>query len=58
MEKLELVKALTDQGIDAHIEDGIVMIRLSLKEYEKPSMIKKIIKETGYESSWGIRCSE
>ena len=55
MEKKELVEKLNSKGILAHIEDGVVMLLVSEKEYRKPTQITNLIKELGYKESWGMR---
>ena len=55
MEKKELVEKLNDQGILADIEDGVVMLLVSEKEYRKPTQITNLIKELGYKESWGMK---
>lgn len=55
MEKKELVEKLNEQGILANIEDGVVMLLVSEKEYRKPTQITNLIKELGYKESWGMK---
>ena len=58
MEKKELVEKLNDQGILSDIEDGVVMLLVSEKEYRKPTQITNLIKELGYKESWGMKQRE
>lgn len=55
MEKKELVEKLNEQGILAGIEDGVVMLLVSEREYRKPTQITNLIKELGYKESWGMK---
>lgn len=58
MEKKELVEKLNEKGILADIEDGVVMLLVSEKEYRKPTQIMNLIKELGYNESWGMRTND
>ena len=55
MGKQELVEKLNEHGILVHIEDGVVMLLVSEKEYRKPTQITNLIKELGYKESWGMK---
>lgn len=55
MGKKELVEKLNEQGILADIEDGVVMLLVSEKEYRKPTQITNLIKGLGYKESWGMK---
>jgi len=52
----EFAKALNDRGIETEIDsDGIVVMLLSEKEFEKHMKYAKIVSEIGWNRSWGMR---
>ena len=53
MEKDKAVKILCEKGLHAYNDRGIVMIALKDSSHSEGS-IKKILKEIGYDSSFGI----
>lgn len=57
MTKDETVKELIARGYEAMNIDGVVLIHVSEKEYENHKPIKKLLKEIGYNASWGVYTS-
>lgn len=55
MDKHEFVKVLADDGIEAEVIDGVVMLTVSEEEYRKPTKIKRYVARTGFTGSWGMR---
>lgn len=55
MEKLEAAKELTKRGYEARVVDGIVSINRDPNESSLAKNIRDIMKEIGYEYSWGIK---
>lgn len=53
MEKDAAVKILCEKGLHAHNDRGIVMISLKDSSHSE-NTIKKLLKEIGYDSSFGI----
>lgn len=53
MEKDKAVKILCEKGLHAYNDRGIVMISLKDSTHTETS-IKKLLKEIGYDSSFGI----
>ena len=53
MEKDKAVKILCEKGLHAYNDRGIVMISLKDSTHSETS-IKKLLKEIGYDSSFGI----
>lgn len=53
MEKDKAVKLLCEKGLHAYNDRGIVMISLKDSTHTESS-IKKLLKEIGYDSSFGI----
>jgi len=52
----EFAKALNDRGIETEIDsDGIVVMLLLEKEFEKRSKYVNIVLKTGWNRSWGMR---
>lgn len=57
-DKNKLVSALTNKGYTTEITEGIVMVILdadNFKNKEVNSDITKIIRDTNYSGSWGMR---
>lgn len=52
MDKIATVSMLKSRGYNAELVDGVVMV-YSKDECHKA--IKKLLREVGYEASWGVR---
>lgn len=57
MTKHELCETLTSMGYEVQHEEGVPFLLLSEKEY-KYSKISKVIKNLGYEGSWGMKIKQ
>lgn len=55
MDKHEFVKILADDGIEAEVVDGIVMLTVTEEQFRKPTKIKRYVARTGFTGSWGMR---
>lgn len=55
--KNETVQELIRQGYEALNIDGVVLIKVTDKEYKNPKHIKNLLKEIGYNASWGVYTS-
>lgn len=49
----EFISALSERGIKAELNDGIVMMLLSEKEMRTSKKYARIVSEIGWERSWG-----
>lgn len=54
MDKNNAVEELKKRGYEAQKIGGIVMIRVDDGEYKSHATLKKLLKEIGYNASWGI----
>ena len=54
MRKEEAVERLKELGLDSELKDGVVMVYVSRKDYQKVKELEKTIKDIGYRASWGI----
>lgn len=55
MDKHEFVKILADDGIEAEVIDGVVMLTVTEEQFRKPTKIKRYVARTGFTGSWGMR---
>ena len=55
MEKAQVANELTKRGYDTRVVDGIVRINRDPNTLGIAKEIRDIMKEIGYEYSWGIR---
>jgi hypothetical protein len=49
----EFISALSERGIKAELNDGIVMMLLSEKEMRTSKKYARIVSEIGWKRSWG-----
>jgi hypothetical protein len=49
----EFISALSERGIKAELNDGIVMMLLSEKEMRTSKKYARIVAEIGWKRSWG-----
>lgn len=49
----DFISALSERGIKAELNDGIVMMLLSEKEMRTSKKYARIVSEIGWKRSWG-----
>lgn len=55
LSKDEVARKLVENGYQAEIKDGVLMVHVSNNDYNAPAKIRKILEELGYCASWGMK---
>lgn len=57
MEKEEAVKLLISNGYDAVLDKGVPMVLIDKRNDSIYDVVSKLLTEKGYNSSYGVRCT-